>query len=282
MIIKILSRKTKSYRQLLEYISDKEKTHWQEEAHPSFIITHNVKGKSISNWVEQFKQNEEYRRTKRTDSIYIYHEILSWNDNENLTPEKMETMTREYMQLRNPNGMYVAYPHFDGQYHVHICASGIEYKTGKSMRLPMKNLELLKKTVQQYQIEKYPELTNSIVAHGKSKGRTISDAEYQYKLRTGRETNKEQLLSLLNTCYAQADSKEDFFKRLKDHDLATYMRSGKVTGVIHKNIKHRFKKLGFNERLDALDKTRERMNDLKQAREKQQIQKTRNHGISRK
>jgi hypothetical protein len=281
MIIKILSRQTKSYKQLLEYISDKDKTHWQDETHPSFIITHNLKGKSISKWVEQFKQNEEHRKIKRTDSIYIYHEILSWNDNENLTPEKMEIMTREYMQTRNPNGMYIAYPHFDGQYHVHICASGIEYKTGKSMRLPRKDLGVLKQKIQQYQIEKYPELTNSVVAHGKSKGRALSDAEYQYKLRTGRETNKGKIINLLNTCYTQADSKEDFFKRLKDHDLTTYIRSGKVTGVIHKNTKHRFKKLGFIERLDALDKTIGRMNDLKQAREKQQIQKNKNHGINR-
>jgi hypothetical protein len=255
----------------LEYISNDDKTHWQEETHPSFIITHNLKGRSISKWVEQFKQNEEYRKIKRKDSIYIYHEILSWNDNENLTPEKMEAMTREYMNERNPNGMYVAYPHFDGEYHVHICASGIEYKTGKSMRLAMKNLTVVKQKVQQYQIEKYPELTNSVVNHGKSKGKALSDEEYQYKLRTGRATNKEQLLDMLNICFKQATSKEDFFIRLKKCGLSTYMRGGRLTGVIHKNTKHRLKRSGFPpERLNELDKSMNRNGELKELRRKKE------------
>jgi hypothetical protein len=255
-----------------------------DENGKSFLLTHNIKGNTVEYWEKQFKANEQLRQIKRKDSIKLYHEMISFHkdDVKNVSVEKLENVAREYIQLRNPNGMYVAIPNFDKEnYHIHVCSSGVEYKTGKAMRLSKKDLATLKQKIQQYQIEKYPELTNSVVAHGKSKGRALTDKEYQYKLRTGQETNKERVIDLLNTCYAQADSKEDFFKRLKDHELTAYIRSGKVTGVIHKNIKHRFKKFGFIERLDALDKTRERMKDLKQIREKQQIQKTRNRGINR-
>src|SRR6266513_2152857 len=111
-------------------------------------------------------------------------------------------MAREYIRQRNPRRIYVAIPHFDKEhYHIHICASGIEYKTGKSLRLTKPNLLALKKNIQQFQIEKFPELSKSVVGHGKKEKSLLTDKEYQIKLRTGRETNKEQVIGMLKTCY---------------------------------------------------------------------------------
>ena len=48
--------------------------------------------------------------------------------------------------------MYVAVPHFDkDHYHVHICASGVEYRTGKTMRLSKAEMQKMKKNIQKYQ-----------------------------------------------------------------------------------------------------------------------------------
>lgn len=216
----------------------------------SFAITHNLKGNSIAEWEKQFKENETHRQRKRSDSVYLTHEILSWHrgDAKNITLAKMEAMAREYIKLRNPKGMYVAVPHFDKEhYHIHICASGIEYRTGKSLRLPKLELQKLKKDIQQYQLEHFPELSKSVVAHGKKEKSNSSDKEYQIKLRTGRETGKEQVLGILKTCYKKANSKENFFELLKASGLQTYTRSGNTTGVIHNNYKFRFHRLGFTE-----------------------------------
>src|SRR4029077_20694415 len=129
------------------------------------------------------------------DSVKLFHEILSWHkdDAKHITLAKMEDMVRKYIQLRNPNGIYTAVPHFDKDHcHVHICASGVGYKTGKSLRLSKADLQKLKVETQNYQIQKYPELTHSIVNHTKKEKSLVTDKEYQVKRRIGRETIREQ------------------------------------------------------------------------------------------
>ena len=272
MIIKIKSRKRPSFKQLLEYITNNEKSHLRDKGKQSFIITHNLKGKRIKQWVGQFKTNETYRKIKRTDSVYLTHEILSWHgdDAKNITPDKMESMAREYIKLRNPNGIYVAVPHFDkDNYHVHICASGIEFRTGKSLRLSKTNLYKLKKGIQDYQVEKFPELSKSVVQHGKKEKNLMTDLEYQIKQRTGRMTDKEKVIEMLNACYMKAISKDEFFKNLSGCGLNTYIRGGKVSGIVFNERKFRLKRLGFtDERLQELEKYFNRDKELSELRTK--------------
>jgi hypothetical protein len=153
--------------------------------------------------------------------------------------------------------MYVAVPYFDKQhYHIHICASGIEFKTGKSLRLTKPELQKLKKDIQQFQIERFPELSKSVVHHGKREKSLLTDKEYQIKLRTGRETDKEQLIGMLKTCYKKANSRETFFQLVKECKLIPYKRGGKTSGIVFNNKKFRLKRLGFTEeRIMDLDKS---------------------------
>jgi hypothetical protein len=238
----------------------------------SFVITHNLKGNRIDRWVKQFKENEEFRKRKRSDSVLLTHEILSWHkeDTKNISLEKMEKITNEYIQKRNPNGIYVAVPHFDkNHYHIHICASGVEYRTGKSLRMSKIGFQKLKRDIQNYQVEHFPELSNSIVAHGKKEKSLQAEKEYQYKMRTGRETEKELLVGILEICYKSAQSEADFFKKLKEQKLKTYNRNGKMTGVFFRNHKFRFNRLGFtNKRFEELDKSLKREKELDETREK--------------
>ena len=263
-------------------INDKDRLYDKEGR--SFAITHNLKGDSISTWVKQFQANEQKRQRKRSDSVYITHEILSWHrdDAKNITLAKMEAMAREYIRKRNNKVLFVAVPHFDKEhYHIHICASGVD-KTGMSLRLPKSDLLKLKKEIQQYQIEKFPEISKSIVNHGKVRDKNLepkevtSDKEFQFKLRTGRDTEKELLIGMLKTCYKRAISKEDFFLKLKESGLETYERSGKITGIKKGNMKFRFNRLGFTEqRIEDLNKFNEREKELNERRASKQ--KTINH-----
>jgi hypothetical protein len=271
MIIKIKSHKRGVFKHILEYmLNDKDRLFDKDKK--SFAITHNLKGTTISQWEKQYKANELFRQIKRKDSVLLTHEILSWHrdDAKNITLAKLEDMARQYIEKRNPKGMYVAVPHFDKEhYHVHICASGVEYKTGKSLRLPKAELQKLKKEIQQYQIEHYPELSRSVVAHGKKEKSLVTDKEYQYKLRTGRETHKEHLIGMLKTCYKKANSRDTFFELLKECNLQTYDRSGKTTGVVFNNLKFRFSRLGYTEdRIMNLDKSFYRGKELSKLRVK--------------
>ncbi|MFH0866636.1 MAG: relaxase/mobilization nuclease domain-containing protein [Bacteroidota bacterium] len=270
MIIKIKSHKKPSFLKLLDYmVNDKDRL-FDKEGH-SFAITHNLKGDSIEEWVKQYKDNEQYRQYKRVNSVLLTHEIISFHkdDAKNISLDKLENIAREYILQRGINGMYLAVPHFDKEhYHIHVCASGIEYKTGKTMRLSKMNLQSLKKKVQEYQIEKYPELSKSLVNHEK-KVYALSDKEYKYQERTGRATDKEQLVGMLKTCYKKAVSKDDFFQKLNESGLKTYIRGGRIYGVVFSGRKFRLKTMGFTEeRLQELEKTLKQTKELSELREK--------------
>ncbi|TAH40042.1 MAG: hypothetical protein EYC69_12080 [Bacteroidetes bacterium] len=279
MIIKIKSHKRPSFNRVLEYMINNKDRLFDNKGN-SFVITHNLKGNNIKSWVKQYEQNEQYRLRSRKDSVKLTHEILSWHnkDRENITLAKMEKMAREYIKHRNQKGIYVAIPHFDkDHFHVHICSSGIEYKTGKSLRLSKQELQKLKKGIQQYQIEQFPELSNSIVKHGVKNKQRLSEKEYQAKLRTGRATNKEEILKTLNDCFKQAKNKESFFGLIKKVGLETYNRNGQVTGVLHNNYKFRFNRLGFNEKnFDELSKVSKREQEIGTTRDK-----SKDRGINR-
>jgi len=208
---------------------------------------------------------------KQLKEIPIFYSSWHKDDAKDISLGKLEDMAREYIQQRNPNGIYVAVPHFDKEhYHVHICTSGIEYRTGKAMRLAKKDLQELKQKVQQYQLEKYPELSKSIVNHGQQKKEyALSDKEQKFKERTGRATDKEQVFGMLKTCYKKANSKDDFFELLKESGLSTYIRGGRIYGVVFSERKYRLKTLGFaEESLQELNKTLEQTKELNSLREK--------------
>lgn len=279
MIIKVKSFKKPDFQKLLEYILNDENRLY-DKGNKSFVVTHNIKGKKIERWVPQFKENEKFRKRKRKDSVILTHEIISFHkdDSENITVEKLREIAIEYINNRNIKGMYVAVPHFDKEhYHIHICASGVEYRIGKSLRMSKPGFQKLKKDIQNYQVERYPELSKSLVAHDKKRKVRITEKEYQQKLRTGRESNKEQVIKTIESCLNASFSKNDFYKKLKDSGLETYERSGKTTGVVFDKIKFRFARLGFtNERIEELNKSSQRGNELGEVRSKQKKIITRN------
>lgn len=269
MIIKIKSHKRAAFKQVLAYmIGNKDRLYDNDKC--SFSVTHNLRGETIDQWVKQFEENETHRKLQRKDTVKLTHEILSWHkdDAKQMTLDKMEAVAREYIRQRNPNGMFVAVPHFDkDHFHLHICASGVEYKTGKSLRLSKAGLQQLKVNVQLYQLLQFPELSNSTVDHEKKLALRVSDKEQQFKRRTGRETEKEKLIGVLKTCYKKADSRETFFLLLNECGLQTYERGGKVYGVVSENKKFRFNTIGYmEETLAYLDKLLARTNELRDVR----------------
>lgn len=283
MIVKIKSHKRAVFGKILEYMVNNKDRLFDKDKR-SFALTYNLKGKTIDKWIQQYKENETHRLINRKDSVKLTHEILSWHkdDAKNITLKKMEEMAREYIRQRNPNGIYVAVPHFDKEhYHVHICASGVEYKSGKSLRLSRTDLQKLKIEIQNFQKEKFPELSKSVVEHGKKNKFTrqpdrqvVIEKEYRVKLRTGRESEKGNVTGILKTCYKKADSRETFFQMLKDCGIQPYERGGRISGIVSDGRKFRLNRLGFTEeRLLDLDKTKIRGRELKEMRtaeEKQQ------------
>jgi len=269
MIIKIKSFKKPEFRNLLNYMLNDENRLYNKK-NRSFLIKHNLRGRSIDKLVTQFTENEKFRKRKRKDSVILTHEIISFHkdDSEHITIKKLEEIAREYINKRNINGLYLAVPHFDKEhYHIHICASGIDYRVGKSLRMSKAGFQKLKRDIQKYQVQRFPELSNSLVEHDKKSKARTSEQEYQQKLRTGRVSKKEAIIKTLDACLESSHSKIEFFQNLKNTGLKTYVRGGKITGVLKDNMKFRFSRLGFSEeRLAKLDLIESRELEISEVR----------------
>lgn len=270
MIVKIKSYKQISaVRGLLAYALNEKKRLFDKEGR-SFVVTHNLKGQSIDEWVQEYKVNETYRTHRRKTNIFLTQEIISFHkdDAKRITLTKLKTIAREYIRRRNPNGIYVAVPHFDKEHwHIHIIVAAIEYRSGKSLRMSRDEFRELKQGIQAYQIEKYPELTRSVVRHGRNKKARTTDKEYQYKLRTGKQTKREEVFELVKSCSHGTPTQEEFFARLKECKLHTYVRGGKVYGVTYDGRKYRFKTIGISlEQIGQPEQTRVRERGLRTTR----------------
>ena len=75
----------------------------------------------------------------------------------------------------------------------------------------------------------------------------MTEKEYQFKLRTGRETDKESLRAVLEDCFKNANSEKEFLEQLKERKMKTYERNGKTTGLIFNGQKYRLGRFGFTE-----------------------------------
>ena len=250
MIIKSMTRKTASYRQLLEYFLSERKRNIAKDK--DFIVKHNIKGATIKDWTKTFEANEANRLVKRSNSVKLYHEVMSISnlDAGKISKSMLENLASKYIELRNPNSMCIAVPHYDKAHtHIHFCFSGTEIETGKSLRVSKEEFAIFKKELQEYQIVHYPALSNSIVGHGKKQMQRdkVKDREYQLKKRTKEPSDRERIKHTVEVCYNKSLSKADFMHRLSERGLQTYSRNGKMKGI-ENDRKYRFASLGYDEK----------------------------------
>ena len=263
MIIKSKSRKRSSFGQLLMYLE-------AGTDERSMIFAHNLRGASVEEWTQEFLDNEALRLRTRKDSVRLYHEVLSFHEasSQHLDRSTLEELTAEYVRLRAPNGLVLAMSHHDRAHvHVHLAVSGVEYASGKSIRLSQSAFARVKTQLQSYQRERYPELEHSLVAHGSGTGKN-NDREHQYRQRETRPLNRERVKDELQEILRRSTSLEDFLSRLKGKDIEPYHRHGITRGVKAHGYKFRLSTLGVaREELERLEQSGKRLRALKRARE---------------
>jgi hypothetical protein len=273
MILKSLSGKSASYGGLLKYIT-KDKAVVKDKNGKPILIKHNVAGKTLEEIEKEFLENEMNRAYQRAISNKLYHSIISWHrdDTEALTPEKIEAIAREYFRLLNEDALYVGAIHEDKEHlHLHLCISGTEAYTGKAIRISKAEFQEIKEELQRFELEKYPELVNSVVDFSRKSKEGKSHEEQQLEERTGKMSRKEEVKFILSESFKTAVSREDFYAKVKESGLETYDRGGKTTGI-DDTRRMRFSTLGFGEeKLAELDVSKDRLEELEGIRE-QEIQ----------
>lgn len=244
MIYKVLTRSTPSYNGLINYILNENKV--QEKN----VFTHNLRSHptDIKGLTNEFMINESFRTFHRSDQIYLNHEIISFSalDSPKITPEVLTDIMEKYVSLRGSEGVYLGAIHQDKEHiHLHVAVSGLAYRTGKSFYLPKDKLNELKKELQEYQKEKYPELKHSLPKHGGRK-EYLSDREWQANKKEGRNSIKEKIEPLIKEAFGKAGSQKEFLELLTKQNLHHYERNGIATGIIVDETKIRFTRLGIS------------------------------------
>ncbi len=265
MIIKSKSRRRATWRQLLNYMDD-----GTDER--SLLLTHNVRGGSVEAWIGEFLEAEEARLTHRTDSVVLYHEIMSFHDEDTqaITRETLEDLTLQYINLRAEKGLVVAMSHHDRDHvHVHFCISGVEHSTGRSMRMSQSQFTAVKRSMQAYQQQRYPEIAKSIADHGRKARAVRSEPEYLMKQRTGRPSKRDELSVMLRSLFDQSKSLERFGQALKEHGMELYLRNGRPQGVLVDGVKFRLSSIGISkEDVERTERAPSRLDELQRIRDR--------------
>jgi hypothetical protein len=221
---------------------------FKSEDASNVVLSKNIQGNSLLEWIKEFKNNEQNRIIKRINNNKIQHDILSISkdDYKNITIAKMKDIGNKYLQLRGDNIMAVGTLHMDKQHaHLHFMISPVEIYTGRSVRISKQRFKEIKNELQDYHREKYPELIHSIVDHDKKKQK-ISEREYQTVKRTKQHSIKAQYKKVLDNLIRKSSSNKEFYNHLKDEDFELYERKGILTGIVKGNKKYRFKTIGFD------------------------------------
>ena len=272
MVIKSMSRKSMSFMQLIDYIS-REGT---AEGPPVF---HNF----TADPDDPLRLNRAFIRNARLcpprkNGVMLYHEILSLSpdDREQATPEILADLAEHYLALRAPEAIAWGRVHFDRNPHVHLIISGNLKNRTKKLRLSKSDFGRVKRELESYQKEHYPELAKSVV-YGKSgperdraeararevKGkrdpvlssRTPSEQARETRLREqgrGVESKKEVLRGLVLDALTAAVSPGEFGDRLGRQGITVYERNGRPAGIVSGNKKYRFTTLNLDDRLPDL------------------------------
>lgn len=280
MVIKSMSRKTWSFRQLLHYINEPEQKGRQ-------ALLHNLR--SAFDYLPQieaeFLENARHIRNQPKNGVVLYHEIIAIAeaDREHVTEEMLVDLTREYLRRRAPNALAYAKAQFNtASPHVHILISGNQIESKRKLRIERKQFEQVKRELEAYQIEKYPQLTHSIVygshrtKHHNKPQLTNPEAERARRLQAEgikKPSQKEDVRERLKTCLTATQSEEHLVKLLNTAQLVPYVR-GKTPGVTDTRTgrKYRLSTLGLD-REGQETVQRLRADQPKQERTKSRLQK---------
>ncbi len=291
MIIKTISHTQKnSAKLLIKYVFDKRKPLLDKDGKLLVFKSGGIRTYDKDKWSKQFKDLESKRTSKYANrSVVSYHEVISFSpaSTKHLDRHKIKDLVNRYIKLRSNNQYCVGAVHFEKNknFHAHLIFSGIQTTNNhRSARISKSRLASIKREVQEYQQQKYPELSDSIVRHGLSKqelARSHSEKEAQLKKRTQQPSEKDKLFLKVEQAFEKSRSQDAFRNALKQQGIQTYDHNGKLCGVFYGKRKFRLKRsLGIDPELLLLkDKFKDRSASLSQLRK--QMEHNRSKGRER-
>ncbi len=250
MVIKSMSRKTKSFKQLLVYLNSPA----ERGESPLFFNLQEEEENNIDNIEKEFMENSRFCPARK-NGVYLYHEILSFSeaDKNHISEEILTDLAEYYLQLRSPDCLAYGIAHFNRENpHIHLIISANRINSRKKARISKSRFSRIKREVEAYQRKHYPQLCNSLVqGRGKKREkRQTKQAEFERKKRLKKEnkptvTRKEKIKKIVLQALLISRNEKSFISSLRQENLIFYQR-GKTPGIQdEKGRKYRFKTLGI-------------------------------------
>lgn len=270
-----MSRKTGDFLQLLTYINKGK----ERENHAIF---HNLRTDpdDINIIAQEFSENARYS-PQRKNGVICYHEILSFSG-ENFgknSPEILEDLAREYLQLRAPDALGYAKLHRDTDHpHIHFCISGNQIKQKVKNRLSRAEFGKVKIRLSQYVKAKYPELARQEILFSPASKKKQKARSDKTLTRQPGQTIKAELSQKILGIFAMSKNKTEARSRLSDSGIEIYQRGqSALYGVTYEGKKYRFSTLGIKEKVkdrvevwQRIEKRLQQLKTIEQAKEKTQ------------
>lgn len=251
MIIKSMSRKEPSFAQLSNYIF--------KGADNNYTYIRNLYANDTEGISKEFEENFKFLKRQKNSNA-IYHEILSISK-ASLDLEKQKEIlfeiAREYAEIRARNCLvYGSLHEADNNLHFHLMISSNELEQKKNHYFSKKQFSEIKKGLEKYVLEKYPELEQRrLINRDKKKIEAISQKEFELKKRTGKITKRESIQYRLTQIFNNSPTKEIFFTNLEKNNIQIYVRGNTIgfkdlTDDTQRN--YRLKKLGLSEEFNKM------------------------------
>lgn len=286
MIIKSLRRKEANFDQLVYYINHGANKNGCYLAH-NFLCDPT----DTESVIKQFEDNSKHLPPLKGGN-YMYHEIISLPQHAKSfknTDKILEDLAQKYIQKRCPDNLVYARIHNDtNKPHIHLAISANKVMDSKRMRLSKKGFRDIQIKLEQYKVEKYPELGNQKLyahSHQSEKAKT-THAENQMS-KAGKVTKKQHAINSLSQAFDIAINFKELDQLLKKNQLALYQR-GKTVGLMDLKTqkKYRLKTLGldrqyqqFKHAVMQVEKQRQTILKVRQSHQQRNPQQDKNRSF---
>lgn len=213
-----MSRQSASFGQLLRYVNAPERK-------GCGALLHNLlaDGDALLEIEREFLENSRYCASRK-GGILLYHEVLSLSgaDREHIDEAMLEDLASRYLEWRAPQALAYGKVHFDREHpHVHLVISANGLKSAKKLRLSKQRFDEIKRALEHYQREKYPELVNSLALAGSRRELMRKDGVAVYRQERKEAERGRRLANVAeNGREAALSEREGVFRRMAD-GLAT-------------------------------------------------------------
>ncbi len=255
MIIKSMARKQPSFAQLVQYF------HKPLYGRKAQIFAHNIyESASPERAIAELEHNATFL-PKRANGNFCYHEIIALEECSEISRFKQERilfdLVRRYVSIRAPRQLVYGRMHLDKNLHFHLCISANAARGKQRIWLSKAQFANIQSELERYKLEKYPELGSRSFYGQRGKHKQfqaendyrpiVRPSEFEYSKRTGNQSRKEQLRSLLLPIFANASGLEILKRNLTNHDIGYYCR-GKTEGIVdyRSGKRYRLKTLGLS------------------------------------